>query len=99
MRNVILRRGVVLLAAVALLALSTVALAHGHSKLNSADDSHCALCMAMHGTRAMVASAVVTLNFTPIQFSTVIRSAGSCPVLVYGSAAQGRAPPFTTSLS
>src|SRR5258706_2917082 len=54
------------LATLAFLVVSTVALTHGHPNWKSADESHCAMCMAVHSSTHAVATPVVTLYFTAV---------------------------------
>lgn len=89
----VLRQGMVFLAILAFLAVSTAVLAHGHAVGKSADESHCAMCMAVHSTTHAVASPVALLYFAPIQTAflapsdrLVLSFAQSLPI-------QGRAPP------
>jgi hypothetical protein len=89
----VVRQAVVLLVTLVFLAVSTAALAHGHAVGKSAEESRCALCMAVHSTTHVVAGPVVMVHFVPIQTALfvssdrlVLSSAQSLPT-------QGRAPP------
>ena len=61
------RQALVFLATLSFLAVSTLALAHGHPDAKSADESHCAMCMAMHSTTHAVATPDITLIFTAVE--------------------------------
>ena len=65
--NRLARRLLVLLATLAFLAVSTLTLAHGHVDSKSADESHCAMCMAVHSATHAVATPIITLFFTVVE--------------------------------
>jgi hypothetical protein len=65
--NRLARRLLVLLATLAFLAVSTLTLAHGHVDSKSADESHCAMCMAVHSATHVVATPIITLFFTVVE--------------------------------
>jgi len=65
--NRLVRQALVLLATLAFLTISTVALTHSHSDAKSADESHCAICMAIHSSTHAIAAPIATLCFTAIQ--------------------------------
>ena len=67
--NRLARQLLVLLATLAFLAVSTLTLAHGHVDSKSADESHCAMCMAVHSATHAVATPIITLFFTVVENS------------------------------
>ena len=60
------RQFLVFVAALVFLAVSTLALIHGHVDSKSADESHCAMCMAVHSATHVVATPIITLFFTAV---------------------------------
>jgi hypothetical protein len=93
MSNPFTRRVSVVLAILALVAVSTAAVAHGHLDANSADESHCSLCMAVHAAKQVVITPVVALCFTAVQTDILIPSRSSAIVFVQPLLTQDRAPP------
>jgi hypothetical protein len=65
--NRLARQVAFFLATLAFLVVSTVALTHGHPNWESTDESHCAMCMAVHSSTHAVATPAVTLYFTAVQ--------------------------------
>jgi hypothetical protein len=61
------RQVLVFLVTLVFLVVSTLALTHGHVDSKSADGSHCAMCMAVHGATHMVATPSMTLFFTAVE--------------------------------
>ena len=61
------RQFLVFVAALVFLAVSTLALIHGHVDSKSADESHCAMCMAVHSATHAVATPIITLVFTVVE--------------------------------
>jgi hypothetical protein len=61
------RQFLVFVAALVFLAVSTLALTHGHVDSKSADESHCAMCMAVHSATHVVATPIVSLLFTVVE--------------------------------
>lgn len=93
MSDSITRRVSVALAVVALLAVSTVAVAHGHSDLSSADEAHCPLCIAVHRAKHAVAAPVIALCFVALETAIPVPSKTLVVPFVPSCLAQGRAPP------
>ena len=93
MSNPFTRRVLVVLAILTLVAVSTAAVAHGHLDANSADESHCPLCMAVHSAKNVVITPVVTLCFTALQTAILVPSKSSAIVFVQPLLTQDRAPP------
>jgi len=81
-------------ASLAVTFFATVAVSHGHFPGKSQEDSHCAMCMAVHSGHRVLASPVVALQFTPVRWNFL---AVNAPVAVSSSQflpTQGRAPPL-----
>ena len=93
MGNRIARRVLVILAALALLTVSTVAAAHGHLHTNSADESHCPLCVAVHRAKVAVATPAITLCFAAVQTAVLGTSRKLLVPVIQPCVAQDRAPP------
>ena len=93
MRNAITRRTLVFLATLAFLTVSTAALAHGHLNEKSVNESHCAMCMAVHTATHAVASSIFMLCFAAIQMALLVPSGSSSFAIVQSLLTQGRAPP------
>ena len=91
--NRLARQVAFFLATLAFLLVSTAALTHGHPNWKSADESHCAMCMAAQSSAHAVATPVVTLCFTAVQSSVLVSPKGF--LLSYAPPAlnQDRAPP------
>jgi hypothetical protein len=93
MSNPFTRRVLVVLAILALVAISTAAIAHGHLDVNSADESHCPLCMAVHTAKHAVAAPIITLGFKTVQTAILVPSKSSAIVFIQPLLTQDRAPP------
>ena len=91
--NRLARQVAFFLSTLAFLVVSTAALTHGHPNWKSADESHCAMCMAVHSSTHAVATPAVTLCFTAVQSSVLVPPKGF--LLSYAPLAlnQDRAPP------
>lgn len=87
------RQALVLLATVCFLAVSTLALAHGHTDSKSADESHCAMCMAVHSSTHAVATPNVTLCFTAVESPFLTSPKSLLVTFSWPSLNQDRAPP------
>jgi hypothetical protein len=87
------RRSFALLATLAFLVVSTIALAHGHTDAKSADESHCAMCMAVHSATHVVATPNITLIFTAIEGPSLLPSKNFLVSFACISLNQNRAPP------
>jgi hypothetical protein len=74
--NRFVRQFLVFVAALVFLAVSTLALIHGHVDSKSADESHCAMCMAVHSATHAVATPIITLFFTVVEnpFRALLKS-------------------------
>jgi hypothetical protein len=83
----------VLLAALAFLTVSTAALAHGHPDAKSVDESHCAMCMAVHSTTHVIAVSTVLLFSGTAQTAFLVSSESFTLTLVQTLLIQDRAPP------
>lgn len=83
----------VLLAILAFLTVSTVALAHGHPDARSVDESHCAMCLAIHSATHVVVTPVLTLHFTAVQNRFLVPSTSFLLALNWLTLNQDRAPP------
>jgi hypothetical protein len=88
------RRLLVLVAILALAAVSTAAVAHGHPDANSSDESHCPLCMALHCAKQAVVAPIVAICFTPVQADVLAPSGSFAIVFVQPLLTQDRAPPL-----
>ena len=88
-----LHRLVVVLAVIVFIAVSTAALAHGHSDTKSINESHCATCIAVHSAALAILTAAVALTLAAVLASYAFAAPGH--TLVSGSLrpVQGRAPP------
>jgi hypothetical protein len=93
MGNALTRRVLVALATFAFLTVSTAALAHGHLGEKSVDESHCAMCMAVHTATHAVATSSIALCFAAIQIAFLVPSSSSRFLLVQSRLTQDRAPP------
>ncbi len=82
-----------LAAILALVAVSTAAVAHGHLDANSAAESHCSLCMALHSAKQAVVAPVVVLCFTEVQTGIPAPSGSFAVAFVQQFVTQDRAPP------
>jgi hypothetical protein len=93
MRNAVTRRVLVVVATLAFLTVSTAALAHGHPSEKSVDETHCAMCMAVHTATHAVAASIATVCFAAVQTAFLVPSSSSTFALVQSLLTQGRAPP------
>ena len=87
------RQALVLLATLCFLAVSTLALAHGHPDTSSADESHCAMCMAIHSTTHAVATPDITLSFTAVETPFIASPKSLQLAFAWPTLNQDRAPP------
>jgi hypothetical protein len=87
------QRAFILLAALAFLTVSTAAQAHGHADANSADESHCGMCMAAHGAMHMIAAPVIMLHFAPVQVARIVFLEHIRTPFIQQFSLQDRAPP------
>jgi hypothetical protein len=86
-------RALVSVAIVALLLLSTAAVAHFHFGADAATEAHCPLCMALHNAKHAVTNSILPVVFCPTQTAVladvaVVAFLFELPLLI-----QGRAPP------
>ncbi|HEV7967430.1 MAG TPA: DUF2946 family protein [Candidatus Acidoferrales bacterium] len=87
------RQVFVFLATLAFVTASTVALAHAHTDSSSVDESHCAMCMAVHSATHVVAAPIVTLIFAAV-VDRILLLAESFPIsIAWQTLNQDRAPP------
>jgi len=93
MGNAVTRRVLVVLAILAFLTVSTAALAHGHPGRGSVDESHCAMCMAVHSATHAVATSIASLSFTAVQTAFLVPSSSPTFAFVQPLLTQDRAPP------
>lgn len=93
MADAVTRRVLVVLATLAFLTVSTTALAHGHPGEKSVDESHCAMCMAVHTATHAVATSIATVCFAAVQTAFLVPSSRSTFALVQSLLIQDRAPP------
>jgi len=93
--NRLSHRAFIFLAVVAFLTVSTAAQAHGHEDGNSANESHCAMCMAAHGTMHLIAAPAVALNFAAVQVAVTVFSERITIAFSVQFPIQDRAPPLT----
>jgi hypothetical protein len=93
MSNPVIRRVLPVLAILTLVVVSTAAVAHGHLGVQSVDESHCPLCMAVHSAKSVVITPVVTLCFAAVQTAILVPSKSSAIVFVEPLLIQDRAPP------
>jgi hypothetical protein len=63
-----------IIAALALLAFATIALAHGHLSGKSQQDAHCAMCMAIHSGHHALFSSTAVLQFAPVWWAFLLGS-------------------------
>jgi len=93
MYRLYLRRVLVVVAVLAVVAVSTAAVAHGHPHGNSADESHCQLCIALHNAKHALVSPIATLCFTTVHTSSLVPSKDIVVVFAQPRLTQDRAPP------
>jgi hypothetical protein len=93
MKHFYVRRVLVVLAVLALVAVSTAAVAHGHLDTNCAHESHCPLCMALHNAKHALVTPIATLCFTTVQAARLVPSKDVAVVFAEPLLTQGRAPP------
>ena len=92
MIDILTRRLLVLLAILALVAVSTAAAAHGHFDAKS-DESQCPLCIAVHQAKHVVAAVGITLDFTPVQATFLVPRMNLAIPFIEPTLTQDRAPP------
>lgn len=83
-----------IVAALAVVVFATIAVAHGHLPGKSPDDAHCTMCMAVHSGHHVLASSVVGLQFTPVQWDLLVLNAQTTVSSRQFPPTQGRAPPL-----
>ena len=88
----------VLLATLAFLTVSTLALAHGHTGARSADESHCAMCMAVHSATHVVGTPIVLLCIAAVEDWFCIPPKSFTVSFARPALNQYRAPPSPLSL-
>ena len=93
MSTLFIRRAFTMLAVLAFLTVSTVALSHSHSVANAASETHCTICMAVHSATHAVAPSVAALYFLPVQIALLLSSKSCVVALVQPCPNQDRAPP------
>jgi hypothetical protein len=98
LRNRAAGQVLVLLATLAFLMVSTLALAHGHTGARSAGESHCAMCMAVHSATHVVGAPTVELCITAVEGPLCIPPKSFQVSFVWLSLNQYRAPPSPLSL-
>jgi NADH:ubiquinone oxidoreductase subunit 2 (subunit N) len=91
--NQIARRSFALLATLAFLVVSTIALAHGHTDAKSVDESHCAMCMAVHSATHVVATPNIILIFTALESPSLVPPRNFLVSFACITLNQDRAPP------
>ena len=91
--NPLARLGLVFLVALAFLAVSTIALAHVHPDAKSIDESHCALCLAVHNATHAVTAPILALSFTAVQSPFLVPLNSILPSIAWPTLNQDRAPP------
>jgi hypothetical protein len=87
------RRALTIVLAVALLTVSTAVLFHVHSNQSPAGESHCAMCMALHGVAHAVAAPVVALHFPETLDFLDVRNDSALLPFTQPLAIHDRAPP------
>jgi hypothetical protein len=87
------RQILVFLAVLAFVVVSSVVLAHGHPDARSVDESHCAMCMAVHSATHVVATPIITLYFAAIESQVLFRPTASFVACALPLLNQDRAPP------
>ena len=88
-----IRRVITPLAILALLVLSTAAVAHGHFGASSITESHCPLCMVVHGAKYVVTGPVLALRPFVVQSALSDASGQRAIASVQPLLIQDRAPP------
>jgi hypothetical protein len=91
--NRLARQLLVLLATLVFLAVSTLALTHGHVDSKSADESHCAMCMAVHSATHVVVTPIITLFFTAVEDSFLTPRNSFLIAFAWPTLDKDRAPP------
>jgi hypothetical protein len=89
------RQVLVLLATLAFVMVSTLAMAHGHTGARSADESHCALCMAVHRATHVLGTPMIALSITAVEDPLWIPPKIFSVPFVWLALNQYRAPPLT----
>ena len=92
------RQALVLLATLVFLWVSTLALAHNHTCSKSGDESHCAMCMAVHSSTHAIETPVIALFFTAVGDPFPVRSKSFLITLPCPALNQDRAPPSLRSI-
>jgi hypothetical protein len=88
------RRVLIGLTILALVVLSTAAVAHAHFGPHAdADEAHCPLCMAVHNAKDAVVTPIVALHFAAVQMAILAPLTSSIMVFVQPPLRQDRAPP------
>jgi hypothetical protein len=87
------RQALVFLATLCFLAVSTLALAHGHADAKLADEFHCPMCMAVHRSTHAVAAPNVTLSFTAVKTPFLVARRSLLLAFASATLTQDRAPP------
>jgi hypothetical protein len=87
------RQALVFLATLCFLAVSTLALAHGHTDAKLVDEFHCPMCMAVHRSTHAVAAPNVTLSFTAVETPFLAAPRSLLLAFAWPTLTQDRAPP------
>ena len=93
MSNRFLREVIIVFAILALVAVSTVAIAHGHLGSKSATESHCPLCVAVHNAKHAIAAPVAKHCLAIVQTAIIVSSKSTAVSFVHALLIQDRAPP------
>lgn len=86
-----LRRLLIFTLIVALAAVSTAVVAHGHEK--ASEEAHCSLCLAMHSASRAVVLPAPTLFFSALRSAMAVRPPTLAPAVPRLRQVQDRAPP------
>jgi hypothetical protein len=87
------RQALVFLATLIFLIVSTVALTHCHVDSKLADESHCAMCMAVHSATHVLATPNVTLFFAVVEKPFLVPLKRILVAFVWTALNKDRAPP------
>jgi hypothetical protein len=93
MRKTLPYRLLAVLAAIAVVALSSAALTHSHRGARAADESHCGICLSAHSGMNGIASSAPNLPFVPIVSRFKLQTIPESFVSIQSRPTQDRAPP------
>ena len=93
MNHFCVRRVLVVLSILAVVVVSTAAVAHDHVDANSDNEPHCQLCMALHNTKHALATPIAKLCLTIVETTNLVPAKDIALVIAQPLLTQGRSPP------